>query len=257
MQTPWAGAAASLAYNLDSVLRLLTFDRDIVEVAVGALTVVKEELARRNLHSVITPVANRTALLQNLATNESLKPQYDAMFNQCVVLLVSYFGSGLHNLFRVSVVAALRSGIDLPVRNEALTVSWRGLEGAEGDREAIFADLLVAQKDISFQDMKSIGRAFGDLLGVAVTRGVHTDNIILGQAARHAMVHAGGHVDDRMVKQLVSVKARTLKTALARGELLRFSPSEVRELADSMRTYVQDLCESLDTRFGDTYSESA
>jgi len=227
MNRPWAGVAASVNHNVDVVLRLLTFDRDIVDVAVGVLKSVLEELEERHLHSLTTRVANRAKVLSNLSANESLKPQYDAMFNQCVVLLVSYFGSGLHRLFRVSVAEALRVGTELPVRDAKLTVSWRSLEAGDTDRETLFADLLIAQEDISFQDMGSIARAFENNLSVVVERGAVTDNIILGQAARHAIVHAGARVDERMVKQLRGVKARTLKPQVSVGEALRFDPTEI------------------------------
>ena len=257
MPTPWSTAGASLDANIESVFQLLDFDRVIIDVAVDGLKGLEAELETKNLHNPVRLVANRRRMLANLATNESLRPQYETMFNQCVVLLVSYFGSGVHTLFRAGVVTALRSGADLPVDREALTVSWHGLERAEGEREAIFADLLVAQKDISFQDMKSIGRAFGELLEVTIERGGDVNNIILGQAARHAIVHAGGIVDRRMVKQLSGVLPRTLKAKVVAGESLRFTPPEVRELAKSMRAYVRNLGQALDRTFGSVETGSA
>ncbi len=257
MTTPWAGVAASVNHNVDLVLRLLRFDRDIVVVAVGVLHSVVQDLEQRQLNSLIPRVENRAQVLTNLSVNESLKPQYDAMFNQCVVLLVSYFSSGLHRLFCVSVAEALRSGAELPVRDAKLTLSWRSLEGVDTDRERLFADLLVAQEDISFQDMASVTRAFKEHLSVEMTRGAATDNIILGQAARHAIVHAGARVDERMVKQLRGVRARTLKPQIVVGEALRFDPAEIGVLADSMREYVRGLCEALDERFGLIREESA
>lgn len=249
MNRPWTAAADSIEANIASVMRLLTFDRDIVAAAVGVLDFVAKQLEAKNMHSLVTPVANRSAMLTNLANNESLKPQYDAMFNQCVVLLVSYFGSGIHRMFLVSTVTGLHSQDPLPVHNEALTVTWRTLETADSDRESAFADLLVAQKDISFQDMKSIGRAFEDLLGVAVERDGAIDNIILGQAARHAIVHAGATVDQRMIRQLSGVKKRTLKTDLQPGQQLKFTPEEIAQLAASMRAYVASLTAALERRF--------
>lgn len=249
-KTPWAVVAASVYRNIDTVLRLLTFDRDIVDVAVDVLRSVVDALEEKQLHSLTTRVANRAEALATLSANESLKPQYDAMFNQCVVLLVSYFGSGLHQLFRVSAAEALRRRAELPVRDAKLTVSWRSLEAEETDREALFADLLLAKEDISFQDMGSTTRAFADHLSVNVQRGAVTDNIILGQAARHAIVHAGARVDQRMVNQLRNVRARTLKPEVLVGEVLSFSPEEIVVLAHAMRAFVADLCQELDDRFG-------
>ena len=105
-------------------------------------------------------VLNRADALRKIKGTDSFRPRSETMFNQCVVLLVSYFGSGVHGLFRAAVVQALRSGADVPVASEEVTVAWQALQRTEGEREAIFADLLVAQNEISFQSMKSIGRAF-------------------------------------------------------------------------------------------------
>jgi len=77
------------------------------------------------------------------------------MFNQCGVLLLSYFDSGIHDVFRSGVVRALRCKAHVPARTQKLEMSWHLLEDSEDQRERIFADLFVAQKDISFQDMQS------------------------------------------------------------------------------------------------------
>ena len=132
------------------------------------LRTLARDLEDRSLHSAVTLVINRAAMLQNVKDADSLRPQYEQMFNQCVVLLVSYFGSAVHGVFRAGVVHALRNRARVPVCDEKLTVSWLGLERAQGEREAVFADLLVSQKNISFQDMQSIARAFADLLEVSV-----------------------------------------------------------------------------------------
>jgi hypothetical protein len=65
------------------------------------------------------------------------------MFNQCVVLLVSYFGSALHTLFRKGVATALSSGADVPVAKRELKVSWNVVVQTGDEPSAIFADLLM------------------------------------------------------------------------------------------------------------------
>ena len=250
--TPWLKTAKSIEHNIALVRSLLKFDKDIVDVAVGALDAAVRDLEERKLRSATTPLVNRAQRLKNLATNESLRPQYEAVFNQCVVLLVSYFSSGLHTLLRVSIIMALRLHRDLPVHRQTLEVSWRSLERSEGGREAIFTDLLIAQLKISFQDMKSISRAFRDCLDVMVERDLHTDNIIIGQAARHAMEHAGAVVDARMMGQVSAANRRTIKHDLEIGQPLRFTPSEVEVVADSMTEYLKLLCLALDAALGDS-----
>ena len=50
---------------------------------------------------------------------------------------------------------------------------------------------------------------------------------------------------------------RTLKPQVSAGEALRFDPTEIGVLADSMRSYVRSLCDALDQRFGLLQDESA
>lgn len=110
MELTFDDTARSFSANALEVDRLLTFDSLIIDVAVDALKQIEAALEDRNLHSVLPLVRNRATLLSNVAESESLRPQYAAMFNQCVVLLVSYFGAAAHTLFRQGVAAALAAG---------------------------------------------------------------------------------------------------------------------------------------------------
>jgi hypothetical protein len=245
----WHAATDVFTRNAKSVLELLDFDRDIITVAVDGLRSAADEVeGRHNMHSVANLLRNRAASLDRISDSDSLRPKYATMFNQCVVLLVSYFDSALHDVFHSGVIHALRSNLDVPVRTAKLELSWRTLEQGEDQRERIFADLLVAQKDISFQDMQSAVRAFKESLSVVLERTDHTDNVVLGQAARHVIVHAGSVVDERMVRQVSGASRRTLKHQLGVGDPLRFMPDEVREIATSMSRYLQHACDALDAK---------
>lgn len=137
-------------------------------------------------------------------------------------------------IFQQGVAAALASGARLPIVNEKLRISWRGVSQLEGSAEARFAELLIAHHDISFQDVGSVVRAFHDHLKIDIKRTSETSDIIIGQAARHAIVHAGGVVDEKMVNQVSGAKPRGLKDTIKQGDVIRFSPSEVRALSASM-----------------------
>jgi hypothetical protein len=223
--------------NSKAVDRLLDFPQEIVDVAADCLRTVQPLLTT---HNASLMVKNRLTLLENIGT-DSLRGQYEAMFNQCVVLLVSYFDSVLRGLFRHSVATALASASAVPAANEELKISWRVVARSEGERESMFADLLIAEHDISFQDMQSVSRAFQKHLDIEIKRIPETNNIIVGQAARHAIVHAGGFVDQRMINQTSGAVPRTLKDSLVLGAAIRFSPEEVRILKDSMMTYVLNV----------------
>jgi hypothetical protein len=245
MATDFQTTVTSFATNVHEVERLLDFDRLIIDVAVDALRQLERELDERHLHSVLPIVKNRASALSNVQDNESLRPQYQAMFNQCVVLLVSYFGSAVHTLFRQGVSAALAADADVPAAGEELKVSWRAVAQVEGDREAMFADLLIAQHDISFQDMQSISRAFKRELGLEIVRSEETNDIILGQAARHVIVHSGGLVDKQMLRQIGGATPRKLKQHVEANTPVRFTPPEVRLLATSMISYLKAVSHRL------------
>jgi hypothetical protein len=109
----------------------------------------------------------------------------------------------------------------------------------------MFADLLIAQHDISFQDMQSIRRAFEKHLDVRIERDAGLNDIIMGQAGRHAIVHAGGIIDNKMIRQVAGAQPRALMPAPKLGEHIRFQPSDIRLLATSMTACVASIVESL------------
>lgn len=120
---------------------------------------------------------------------------------------------------------------------------------------ATLADLLVAQQGISFQDMQSLRRAFKDHLGVAWARTEDTNNVILGQAARHVLVHAAGMVDEKIVRQVAVCVPRTLKPTLERGRPIEFSPDEIGVLTASMVKETRAVASGLDLTLGASVAE--
>jgi hypothetical protein len=85
-----------------------------------------------------------------------------------------------------------------------------------------------------------VSRAFREHLRIEIGRTEETNDIILGQAARHVIVHAGG-VDARMVRQVSGAHPRRLKPAIAVNERIEFTPDEVRQLGASMTSYIEAL----------------
>ena len=64
----------------------------------------------------------------------------------------------MSDVFRVAVAAALREGLDVPVRNGSVDLSWASLAKPDAPIERLIADRIVKKDSISFQDMKSISR---------------------------------------------------------------------------------------------------
>jgi hypothetical protein len=149
------------------------------------------DLETRNLHSAAQVVSNRLRLLRNIQAAQSLRPTYATIYNQCVVLLVSYFDATMGDLFRAAAASALRLGLDVPIAERTVQLSWRTLSRPEAPIEALIAERIVDEDDISFQDMQSIRRAFAKNLKIDLGRDDVANDVILGQAARHVMAPVG------------------------------------------------------------------
>jgi hypothetical protein len=141
----------------------------------------------------------------------------------------------MSDLFKVAVSSALRAHAAVPARKRSVQLNWQSLNRPDSPVEILIAERIVEEDDISFQDMQSIRRAFNRELGIDLGRDESSNDIILGQACRHVMAHAGGRVDDRLINQISGANPRRLKVApLASGEDVVFNPEEVRLLADAM-----------------------
>jgi hypothetical protein len=221
------------------VLELLEFDDFLVGHLVGGLDWIVGELESRNHHTLATSVGNRLSVLKNVRADRSLRPRYQTIYNQCVVLLVSYFDATMSDVFKVAVSTALKANAAVPARKRSVQLNWQSLNKPDSPVEILIAERIVEEDDISFQDMQSIRRAFNKELGIDLARDEHTNDIILGQACRHVMAHAGGRVDDRLMNQISGANPRRLKASpFVHGDYVAFNPEEVRSLSESMLLFV-------------------
>jgi hypothetical protein len=246
----------AFSHRVAGVVELLEFDDLVLEHLVGGLSGIVEELDRRNLHSAAQVVGNRLQQLKNIRSAQSLRHAYGTIYNQCVVLLVSYFDAAMGDLFRAATAHALRTGQQVPAGERTIELSWRHLTRPQAPVETLIAERIVDQDDISFQDMQSIRRAFSKNLAVEIGRDQDANDVILGQAARHVMAHAGGKVDERFLKQVSGASPRRLKASLPSAGTIQFEPEEVRQLASSMIAFVDQAIARLESKFG-TSTEAA
>jgi hypothetical protein len=233
--------------NVDSVRELLVFDRVVLDYAIVRVEQLHERLVEYGLES---PRMNGEHVVQDLRSvseNDSLRPKYKQMFNQCVVLLVSYLGSALADVFRTALPTALEH-VDPKTLRVELKVSLRELSTL--DPQADLASLLIDRRGLSFQDMKSTVEAFRTYVGVEVGGDCRTNNIVTGQACRHVIVHTGSVADERLLRQLKNASPRTLKKEIRRGETIQFAPDEVEELAEAMVGFVDAMVAEVEQVLG-------
>jgi hypothetical protein len=144
---------------------------------------------------------------------------------------------------------ALRTGAQVPARKRSVQVSWNNLQKQESSLEGLIADRIADEDDISFQDMQSIRRAFSKNLALDLGRDENANDIILGQACRHVLAHAGGRIDERLLNQVSGATPRRLKRTLVAGENIVFEPAEVRALATAMTDFVDAAIAKVDVAF--------
>lgn len=228
--------------HVKSVHQLMNFDRDVLSHAIEAIETLQQRLTQH--HQIDNPqltAATTLQILRNYRQHDSLRPRYATIFNQAVVLLVSYFGAAVHDVFREGVSAVLASDRDSPLLREQLKLSFAELREANFDLRKSAPDLLVNAKDISFQDMKSIARAFKDNLGIEIEKTPLVNDIILAQACRHVIVHTGSVANNELVKKLSGAYPRTLKQKIALNEIVQFTTEEVTCASNAMIEYLRDL----------------
>jgi len=166
-------------------------------------------------------------------------------------LLVSYFASSVSDIFRrATVLAVAKTAPQTPILDEELQLTVADLRSAATDLPASIPDRLIVAKSLSFQDMQSIARTFKKYFEVDMAKTPTGNEVIVGQACRHVIVHTGGVVDDRLVRQVSGAAPRVVKPKLSVGEVLQFSPEEVELVAKAMGSYIGDLSRKTSERVG-------
>ncbi len=233
--------------NVKSVYELANFDRVVLDFVINLI------LSQKNVQGVnrlqINAAENAAKALENVRDHNSLRSKYQTVFNQCLVLLVSYFGLAINDMFNRYLTEFLKQGLRLPnCGKEEIKVSLTELEAINYDVLGNIGELVVSSKDISFQDMQSIPRAFRDWLGYEPKQDQDVNNIIVGQACRHVIVHSGSVVNKRLLNQIRNATPRELKPTFNENELLQFSPDEIEIVGKSMIRYIEKLSSELGSK---------
>lgn len=232
--------------NVESVRKLVNFDDIVQMLCLKALKRAEKGLkkfgAEKHPHFSIENVIKS---ITNIRDNESVRPYYEVMFNQCVVLLVSYFASAVEDIFQISLTHKIRNGQLAKLVNEEIKISLSELEQIDFDVLDNIGQIIVMRKDISFQDMQSIARAFNNYLDFEPPKDKDVNNIILSQACRHSIVHSGGVINDKIARQISNAKPRDIKKELKANKQVKFDPGEIKIISKSMICYIDKLVSAL------------
>jgi hypothetical protein len=232
--------------NVASVSSLMEFDTHVIGFAIQQLETLQERLV--NVHEIRNArldVSRALDVLRGIRKNDSLQTQYDQVLNQCNVLLVSYFSSAAQEVFRASVSEAVREGHDESLLKQDIKITLRDIREIGLELVERAGELLALHRDISFQDMQSISRAFREHFNVTMSQDETVNDIICSQACRHVIVHSGAVADRRMIGQLRAAKPRSLKPDMREGDRVQFTEAEVRSVGLHMTSYLRMLIERL------------
>ncbi len=199
----FAQIEASLKANVEDVYRLAEFDQVILDLAITQLKLLEQKLAKD--HFIDNPsltATNTRKSLENARTNDALRPRFEVINNQCVVLLVSLFASAIGELYREAILSLAKSGRSKKLNDESLDFSVTDVMADDFNPREQIGTLMQEKKDVSFQDMKSIGRAFSEFFGTEIPKDETVNNLILAQAGRHIIVHDGARINERFLRQI-------------------------------------------------------
>lgn len=233
-------ALSTFKSNVAEVDRLINFDKEVLQVVTMTMEDLhghlKQKFADERLNG-----ARALQVVKGIRNNETLRTKYQAIFNQAIVLLVSHFASALGEAFRAAVSINLESTKAENLFEEEIKLTVREMRERDWNLKGSVADLLIAKYDFTFQDMASTVRAFKNFTNIVPERDEIMNNIIAAQACRHVIVHAGGRVGERTLKQVSGAKPRTLKSSLSHGEIVHFSAGEVDAVKNDMLVFVERL----------------
>jgi len=228
--------------NIGIVEKLMKFDEVIQIICLNALEKANKGLEHFDCgdHTLynIKPIIQ---MMKNIRINASVRPSYEIMLNQCVVLLVSYFSSSIDDLFQVALDNKIKTKNLGKLEKEEIKLSF-GQLAYDDD----IVNLFMSKKDINFQDMQSISRVFEEYIGiVAIPKDKTVNNIILSQSCRHCIVHDGSTVNKKISNYLSIAKPRDLKPDLKVDDKILFDENEIKIIIDSMLKYIDLLIEKI------------
>ena len=240
-------AVSTFKNNIASVEKLINFDLEVIGMAIESIEELHTSLVNKlNITNEHLNGKRTLDILNTIHSNDSLKTRFSIINNQAVVLLVSYFGSAIADLFRDASKNAIETKHDKRVLGSELKLNIYELTQLNTPLGDSIGDLLITKNSISFQDMKSIQREFKKYFGITIDKDETINNIIVSQACRHSIVHEGGKVNSRIINQVKFATPRELKAELSLGSNIEFSEEEIKVVSNNMLAYVSNLANKVD-----------
>ncbi len=228
--------------QLSKVLKIIDFDREYLEMVVSQLEEQEQDLIKANANPHLYPTS-QILLLNSLIESGPTQTKYQPIYNQCIVLLVSHFSSVISSLFNETLTYYLKHTETLPehISNTEYKFRLGELSDLQYNLSGEIGRMIARRSNISFQDMKSISRAFSQFFNVEIPFDKDVANIIGAQAFRHAIVHNGERIDEKCLGQLKSAKDRDVFIDLTLGDDILVDRQDIKTVKNNMLSYVNNL----------------
>jgi len=234
--------------QIENVYKITEFDNDFVSIAIGWLQDLENDLKNnKNIENDNLLPTRTINLLKTVLEQGPKREKYKPVYNQSVVLLVSYFASLVSEIFNSTLTHYLSNIEELPKRleKEEFKFTLSELSVLQYDLSKEIGRIITRKSNISFQDMGSIAKAYKRFFGIVVEWDTNVSNIITAHACRHAIVHSAEIADHACINQLKAAKDREIKKDLKENEPIEFNIDEIKTIGKSMELYIKSLCDSL------------
>ena len=240
-----SSALQTFEQNVQTVLQLSDLDRGLLDEAIKSLEERDARLLKAGIDNQRMLAGSTLQTLKNIRQNDSLRPGFQALVNQSLVLLTSYFAAGVSQLFQVAVVISIDTKASEHLKSLQLKITVDELAELGDELKEKLPDLVASSPGISFQDTKSIARTFSEFFSLEIPRDEITNEITAGLAFRHVLVHNGGIIDIQCAQQIKNAMPRKLRPVITTDKALNFATEEIELLANAMIKYVNRLAEQL------------
>jgi hypothetical protein len=238
--------------HIKSVRQLMNFDRFLLDFCIFQIEALEDRIKNNKTLEITNPYllpTNTLRMLRTVRQNDSLRTQYNGIFNQCLVLVVSYYTSILSSIFKESInFAGQHSPALIESSNEDLRISLSELRQYNFNLAENLGDIIIKKKDLSFQDMQSVSRSFKNFLGIEIAKDKALNNIIVAQASRHAIVHSLAIADEKFIKQIADANPRDVLPVVLPMSTIHFQPGDIDRVIYSMEIQIDKMISEIDAR---------
>lgn len=219
-------------------------NQELIEIFKNNLIAIETDIkATGQFGGLLNKIKTQREMLDQVKLLPQLKPKYEILREQSVVLMVGALEVFISDIFRE--IANHDPGYFVWLeKDKKISIGIESFTPTFTLGDAITAHL--ANKQFSFQDLKSILRATKDYLGVEFD--VSDDirkNIIFGTSCRHIIVHNISKVDRQFLLQTRELENLNYKE----GDEIKLKNNDIENMKGAITGFADELVQLLKQRY--------